>query len=648
MRQAPRGHPRNDASHGSGYSAQLSPPMDTTVNRHAHQEQLLHRLLQSCFGDLDAATLALLRSQLEWIELAGGQTLIEQGEPGDSMYVSVSGRLRAYVRDEEGRQRMVREMSRGQVIGEMSLFTGEPRSASVVAIRESVLVRLSKDAFDDLIANHPGISAALTRQLIRRVLKEQRVSLLERPVTMGLLPVSEGVDMADFCARLAQALARLGRVRVVDAVAIDAELKPFGLSLADEGAELNRRVALVLDEIEAASEFVLLVGDAHPSPWTRRCTRHSDELLLLADVNAPATLHATEHACLIDRPPRAEASEILVLLHGQAGAEAGQVSRWLARRPLADHVHVRLQGEDDFARLARLQSRTAVGLVLAGGGARGFAHLGVLRALQEQGIHIDRVGGTSIGAVMAALAATDQPMSRVIEVTRRAFALNPTGDFNPLPLISLIKGLRLKRVVSGAMRELLGRETTVEDLPKAFFCIATNFSQAREERITHGPLMDALMSSVAIPGALPPVVRDGDLLCDGGTFNNFPVDVMQQQRGVGTVIGVDLSTHRPRRLAFETMPTWWQLVLDRLRPRARRRYKMPSLASYLMNVTVLYSNSRRVQSRAGVDLYFNPPLDKVGMLEWDRFDGIVQQGYEHAQQVLAGTEAALLARLKAT
>ena len=616
--------------------------------RHAHQEKLLQRLLQACFGDLDDNTLALLRAQLEWVELAGGQTLIEQGEPGDSMYVSVSGRLRAYVRDDLGQQRMVREMSRGQIIGEMSLFTGEPRSASVVAIRESVLVRLSKAAFDELIAHHPGISAALTRQLIRRLLKEQRVSLLERPVTMGLLPVSDGVDMAGFCARLAQPLSRLGRVRVVDAAAINAELAPFGLSLLDEGPELNRRVALVLDEIEAATEFVLLVGDTTPTPWTQRCTRHSDELLLLAHVHAPAVLHATELACLIDRPPRAEAAEIMVLLHDDVAAPTGQVSRWLARRPLADHVHVRLQGEADFARLARLQSRTAVGLVLAGGGARGFAHLGVLRALQEQGVHIDCVGGTSIGAVMAALAASDQSLARVTDITRRAFAVNPTGDLNPLPLISLIKGIRLKRVLSGAMHELLGREATVEDLPKSLFCIATNFSQAREERITHGPLMEALMASVAIPGALPPVVRDGELLCDGGTFNNFPVDVMQQQRGVGTVIGVDLNMRRPGRLAFQTMPSWWQLALDRLRPRARRRYKMPSLPSYLMGVTVLYSNSRRLQSRAAVDLYFNPPLEKIGMLEWSRFDGIVQQGYEHAQQVLAAADPALLAKLKTT
>lgn len=241
---------------------------------------------------------------------------------------------------------------------------------------------------------------------------------------------------------------------------------------------------------------------------------------------------------------------------------------------------------------------------------------------------------------MAALVASDRPMARIIDLTRRAFVVNP------LPLICLIRSTWLKRVVGSAMHEPLGRASAVEELPKSLACIATNFSQGREERITNGPLMDALMASVVIPVALPPVVRDGELLCDGGTFNNFPVDVMQQQRGLGTVIGVDLNMRRLRRVAFQTLPTWWQLALDRLRPRSRRRHKMPSLASYLMGVPVPYSNSRRVQSRAAIDLYFNPPMEKIGVLEWSRFDGIEQQGYEHAQQVLAAADPDLLARLK--
>ena len=162
----------------------------------------------------------------------------------------------------------------------------------------------------------------------------------------------------------------------------------------------------------------------------------------------------------------------------------------------------------------------------------------------------------------------------------------------------------------------------------------SNYSHAREQVLRRGPLIKAMLASTAIPGALPPVVIDGDLLCDGGTFNNFPVDVMRNVRGVGTVIGVDLNSRKPRRMEFDEVPGTWALLRDRLRPRAKRRYKLPSLPAYLMNVTILYSMSRQRQARLQTDLYFNPPMDRVGLLQWKRFDQIVQQGHAHAVEVL--------------
>ena len=134
-----------------------------------HHDTLLTQHLRTFLGDIEPAALALLRRRLTWVEVSGGQTLMEQGAPGDSMYLSISGRLRAYVKNEDGAPRMVREMGRGQVIGEMSLYTDEPRSASVVAIRDSVLVRLDKAHFAELLASSSQVSMALTRQIIRRL-----------------------------------------------------------------------------------------------------------------------------------------------------------------------------------------------------------------------------------------------------------------------------------------------------------------------------------------------------------------------------------------------------------------------------------------------------------------------------------------------
>jgi NTE family protein len=284
-------------------------------------------------------------------------------------------------------------------------------------------------------------------------------------------------------------------------------------------------------------------------------------------------------------------------------------------------------------------SRTAVGLVLAGGGARGFAHLGVWRALCTQGIEIDYVGGTSIGAAMATLIAADAPVERAINIARRAFSANPTSDYNLLPLVSLIKGRRVRAAIHRAIDELAGGPIDIEDLWKPFFCVATNYSQACEQDVRSGDLALGLEASMAIPGALPPVVLDGDLLCDGGTFNNFPVDVMRDSRGVGLVIGVDLGVRHAKRLDLDKVPGTWALLRDRLRPQSKRRYRLPSLVSYLLNVTVLYSESRQSDAKRLTDLYFNPSLHKVGMLQWNRFDHIVSQGEQHAVEVLGGLSA---------
>jgi NTE family protein len=619
-----------------GPTAGADPVLPRAAPRQQHQDQLLTHHLQAFLGDIGEAAMALLREHLQWCEIAGGQTLMTQGAPGDSMYITVSGRLRAYVRDDDGAQRAVREMGRGEIIGEMSLYTDAPRSATVVAIRDSVLVRLDKSQFRHLLESSSQVSIALTRQIIQRLQSDQRRGGLALPVTIGLLPISAGVDLAGFGRELSAQMARIGSVRVVDAQDIARHLQQSGI-VDDDGADdaqAHRLISQMLDEIEAAHEFVLLLGDDSPTPWTRRCSRHCDELLLVADATAEPRLHPIERLCLLDRPEHTEATEVLVLLHPPGTKSPRQTRAWLDRRPLTDHVHLRLDVAADMARLARIESRTAVGLVMAGGGARGIAHLGVWQALYERGFEFDYVGGTSIGAVMATLVAADLPPERVLAVARKAFRFNPTGDFNLIPLLSLIKGRRLRDILAAAIDDLFGADIDCEDLWKGYFCIATNYSKACEQQVRRGNLAKALLASIAIPGALPPVIHDGDLLCDGSTFNNFPVDVMQGLRGVGTVIGIDLNFKKPHHVDHDDMPGNWALLRDRLRPQAKRRYRFPSLAAYLVNVTILYSMSRQRRAKALTDLYFNPPLDGVSLLDWHKFDQIVRQGHAHALAVL--------------
>ncbi len=605
-----------------------------TTPRHPYCEALLSRFLAARFGEIQPDTLQFLREHARWVEVAAGEVLMEQGDPGDSAYLSISGRLRVYRSGEDGEARAVRELGRGEVIGEMSLFTGEPRSATVVAIRDSLLARLDKPAFEQLVARDPQVSIAVTRQIISRLQTQNLQRKVPAPVTLALLPVTAGLAVAEFAQRLAVELGRFGRVFIADSAAIEGGVD--GSAAAE--TQRDERIARAIDALEAEHDFVLLLANDNVDCWSRRCIRNADEMLLLADATQPPALHPVEQACLAGQPGRSEAAQILVLLHPDGTAMPRGVRQWLARRPVAGHVNIRPMLPRDMARLARIVSRNAVGLVLGGGGARGFAHLGVWRALAAGGIDIDVVGGTSIGAAMAALVAIDAEPERAIAIARDAFRANPTGDINLLPLISLIKGRRARRAVEGTIEKLAGGRVDIEDLWKGYFCVASNYSQGCEQRLTEGDLGLAMRASGAIAGALPPVVRDGDLLCDGGTFNNFPVDAMREMRGVGRVIGVDLGARQMRRLEFDEVPGSWALLLDRLKPRSKRRYRLPSLTGYLLNVTILYSISRQPESRRLTDLYFNPPLGKVGLLQWSRFDEIVGVGETHAHDVLAAMD----------
>ncbi len=605
--------------------------MEAENNEGEQRRDLLVTYLASNFPDIEKETLQDIQDSVQWLELRAGEVLMEQGAPGDAAYLTISGRLRVYVKTDDTPPRMVRELGRGEITGEISLYTDAPRSATVVAIRRTVVVRLDKARFTALVARNPQVSIALTRKIIDRLQTQNDRRPLPPPVTVTLLPITGAVDAAAIAKRLTQALGRFGRACWVDASTLSSHAAAEG---AGSGAPSPRQPSAILEDLEAEHDFVLMVADTEPNEWTQLCVSQSDEVLLLADATQPAAIHPVERACMVDPPQRSEVAETLVLLHPASTQSPLGMRQWVDRRPVTGHVNLRPELDGDIARLARLLSRNAVGLVLAGGGARGFAHLGVWKVLNELGIEIDCVGGTSMGAVMAAAIAADREIPKTIDVIKQAFKINPTGDYNLLPLISLIKGQRVRTIVERSIAALMGGPVDIVDLWKGYFCIASNYSQGCEMQWHKGDLGRALRASIAIPGALPPVVMDGELFCDGGTFNNFPADVMRNMRGVGKVIGVDLSARRAKRLNFDEMPGAWQVLFDRLKPRAKQRYRVPSLVAYLLNVSVLYSVSRQSESRRQTDLYFNPALFKFGFLQWERFSAIVSHGDSHAREVL--------------
>jgi NTE family protein len=276
---------------------------------------------------------------------------------------------------------------------------------------------------------------------------------------------------------------------------------------------------------------------------------------------------------------------------------------------------------DDVQRLARFVAGRSVGLVLAGGAARGYAHIGVAKALIEAGVPFDRLGGTSMGAIVAAGLALEWDVDELIARIRDAFVVHtPLSDFT-LPLIALLRG----RQASSLLRKHFG-DVLIEEMPKPFFCVSSDLTTGRIHVHRSGLLWRALRASAAIPGILPPVTtRHGHLLVDGGVMNNLPVDVMAAQ-DPGPVVACDvmgeIDLHAADR-RYGERSIWW-LLWQRMRG-------TPSIVSILLRSGTVGSEAQRRLVREKADFLFEPPLSEIGLRDWKSLDQAIADGYAHAR-----------------
>jgi NTE family protein len=614
----------------------LTPKPDPDLQQ---REALLHTVLRNYFGSSNDAILRTIQSEADYIDLASGAILLRQDDISDDVYFVLSGRLHAFSETESGGRKILGEIGRGETIGELALFTGEPRSATIVAVRDSLLIKVTRAMIEHAIVRSPEIEMSILRTVIRRFRHRER----ERqpppvPVNVCILPITPGTNSVEFatCLRDAQA-AQAKPVTVVTAEEIAAR---FGDVPIHSAGQRHDALAAYVDQIEARSRAVYLAADGDDTAWTRFCLRHADEILLLADAGRDPAPSEVERTCLPPAAPISIARQTLILLHPADTRIPIGTARWLNARPSARHFHIRSRSSRDMTRIARIISGRGIGLVLSGGGARGFAHLGIIKALEEAAIPVDMLGGSSIGAVMGLVLALGRSADEVAAAVRKAFLEHPkgnvTGDYNYIPLVSLIKGARTRSAMTQAVRDATGRDAIdSEDSWITFFTTASDFSVGCEAVLSRGDLTRNVGASYAIPGALPPVFVGGHMMYDGSTFNNFPVDVMARL-GAGRIIGVDLSVNREQVFDIECMPGTLALLRDRLRPRAKRRYRLPSVPETMLRSSFITSVSKQKEMGKFTDLLFQPRVPDGRLLDWSRFEEMVAAGYSHASRVLAG------------
>jgi NTE family protein len=554
--------------------------------------------------DVGDAALRRVLAEANWFGLPGGMLLNREGENRQALFIIVTGSLGVFVADDHGQRRLVAHIPAGETVGEMSLLskTGTP-SADVVALRDSELLRISPQGFDTLISRHPRVMLNLMKLLVKRLqATTKNPTDSARPKTFAIVPLQEGLAQDRISHQLADALSDMGsRAAVLDS------------SVAEQSAEW-------FNNFESQHDVVFYRGDGPDTAWTHLCARQADKIFLLARSDRP----------LPQRPPslpmlkeRAASLPELLLLHPSNEARNLPEHFSLRAGVYESHHHVRAGHTDDIKRLARFIAGRAVGLVLAGGGARGFAHIGVLKALQEAGVPFDHLGGTSMGAIIAAGVAAEWSIEELTERVRAAFVeSNPLSDYT-FPLIALVRGKK----VSALLKKHFG-DMRIEELPKPFFCVSSDLTTGRIHEHRTGALWRALRASVALPGILPPVTHHGHLLVDGGVMNNLPVDVMRQRES-GPIIASDVTGEIDLQVKddhYGERPIW-QLIWQRMRG-------TPSIVSILMRSGTVGSEAQRRVVREQADYLFEPPLPDIGLRDWKSFDRAIAEGYEHAQSMI--------------
>ena len=521
----------------------------------------------------------------ETTRLPAQEWLFREGEPGDRLYLVRAGRLRV-VAEREGRARVLRLLGPGAVLGELAVLTGAPRSASVQAVRDAELLEIDGERFQDLLQQSPELAAGLATALAEQIQRGGAVEPAEAPT--AVVAIAEVEDVAGDRAwdELSRAFATIGDT--VELVGADSE--------AAEAWDWGRQVA----ELEREHDYVLLRAALDGSEWSHFCLRQADRVVVLTPAAPPPLTVAPPDGCdvLFLEPPTTD-----------------DVAAWFARADVRAHHVVPADTELPAAagRVARRLTGQSLGLVLSGGGARAFAHVGVLEVLEGEGLEVDRLGGCSMGAFIGAMTALGWRPATMVEVCRRELAQRaPFSDYT-IPRHALIRARR----AASMLRRVFG-ELALEQLARPLYTISADLLSSRMVIHRTGSIVDTVGSSMAIPGLAPPVSRQSQLLVDGGVLNNLPVDVMVADEPGSPVVAVDVM----RRL-------------DSAGVDLEQGPLLPTIVETLSRATVLGSVERAEANRALAHVLIAPDVQDVSLRGFRNLDRAVDAGRRAAEQAFA-------------
>ncbi|XP_033094257.1 patatin-like phospholipase domain-containing protein 7 isoform X5 [Trachypithecus francoisi] len=624
---------------------------------------------------------------LDWVEVEAGRAIYRQGDKSDCTYIMLSGRLRSVIRKDDGKKRLAGEYGRGDLVGVVETLTHQARATTVHAVRDSELAKLPAGALTSIKRRYPQVVTRLIHLLGEKILG----SLQQGPVTghqlglpmagskwdsgnpavnlstVAVMPVSEEVPLTAFALELEHALSAIGPTLLLTSDNIKRRLGSAALDSVHE-----YRLSSWLGQQEDTHRIVLYQADGTLTPWTQRCVRQADCILIVGLGDQEPTVGELERML---ESTAVRAQKQLILLHREEGPSPARTVEWLNMRSwCSSHLHLCCprrvfsrrslpklvemykrvfqrppDRHSDFSRLARVLTGNAIALVLGGGGARGCAQVGVLKALAECGIPVDMVGGTSIGAFMGALYSEERNYSQM-RIRAKQWAEGMTSMMKAAldltyPITSMFSGAGFNSSICSVFKD-----RQIEDLWIPYFAITTDITASAMRVHTDGSLWRYVRASMSLSGYMPPLCdpKDGHLLMDGGYINNLPADVARSM-GAKVVIAIDVGSRDETDLTNygDALSGWW-LLWKRWNPLATK-VKVLNMAEIQTRLAyVCCVRQLEVVKSSDYCEYLRPAIDSYGTLDFSKFNEICWGTSTGARCLTSGAAVACWRRCCAT
>lgn len=583
----------------------------------------LHTLIQNCsiFSSLPRRTFSKYLPRFEKIELHQDEILYHQGDPSDSIEILLEGKLAAILTSATGENRVIGYISAGETVGEIGALSGEPRSVTVKALTNSTLFRLPTELFIEICSQYPGVMFAAIHPIVRRSHQIiQTLSPEKSKKHIAIIPANKEVSVERFAELFADSTNALSSIVLLSDYQPEFKTQENIQSFINEAKIKNTK--------KIRQKFIYLLKPEE-TVLNKFCFDKVDMIYVLADDIAPPYLDDYVLKKLTEHKNDLLAKHELIIAHKSDIKMPTKSLNWIGLEDFNMHHQLRLNHRSDFRRLLRYMRGKAVGVVLGGGGTRGWAHLGALRAILEAGIPIDAIGGTSVGSIIAASYAMtgsyDETLTQFRELMDQS---RNTITWRNLtwPAISLYNAKGLTQVLQKIFDDYL-----IENLWLPYFCISTNLAKNIDAVHTRGILWERVRSSISIPGLIPPVLIDGELHFDGGLLNNLPTDVMRKMIGYkGTIIGVELggTIKDKHHYQFPPILTFWQALFAKLG--IYKGYRFPHFIDTFLKSMLVGSSWRAQQNALIANIMVSIDLSRYDMYHSNKRqeERIIELGYE--------------------